>query len=325
MIARRAIITGVTGQDGAYLAELLLSKGYRVIGTTRRLEDAAQSVPAGVEMAEWDLTDDGGIADLVQSFEPSELYNFAAYSTGAGMFEAPVDIGDINGLAVTRILEAIRRSHPATRFFQASSSEMFGAPTSSPQTELTPLTPISPYGAAKLYGHAMVDIYRRRHGLFACSAILFNHESPRRGHAFVSRKVSDGVARIKLGLAQELVLGDLHARRDWGFSGDYVRGAWNMLQADRPDDYVLASGETHTVGELCALAFGFVGLDYREFVREDPALFRDEERMTLAGDSSKAAKELDWRPRVTFPELVEMMVAHDLDALSPERAGPSRP
>lgn len=316
MTAPTAIITGVSGQDGWHLAELLLARGYRVIGTTRDVAAARRLANASVELAPWDLRDESVIAEVIRSVRPTEVYNFAAYASGAAMFEDPVGIGDINGLAVSRLLEAIRTVDPAIRFCQASSSELFGEAAESPQSETTAFHPRSPYGAAKLYAHEMVGIYRRRHGLFACSAILFNHESPRRGDRFVTGKVSEAAARIKLGLTKELVLGNLDARRDWGFSGDYVRGAWQMLQAATPDDYVFATGEAHSVRELCHLAFGHVGLDYRDYVREDAAAFRASEANPLVGDSSKARRQLQWSPQMSFPELARMMVDADLERLS---------
>ena len=319
MTAPVALITGVSGQDGWHLAELLLARGYRVVGTTRNLS-AAQSNPP-VELAEWDLRDEAAIAEVIRRVRPQEFYNLAAYASGAGMFDDPVGIGEVNGLAVSRMLEAIRAVDPSIRFCQASSSELFGEPTVSPQSETTAFHPRSPYGAAKLYAHEMVGIYRRRHGLFACSAILFNHESPRRGEGFVTGKVSAAAARIKLGLAKELVLGNLDVQRDWGFSGDYMRGAWQMLQAAAPDDYVLATGEAHTVRELCQYAFEHVGLDYRDYVREDPGSFRAGEANALVGDPAKANRQLQWSPSITFPELVHMMVDADLKRLSGAASG----
>jgi len=310
-----AIITGVSGQDGWHLAELLLAHGYRVVGTTRDVAAAARLVHPSVELLRWDLRNETIILDVIRSVRPTEIYNFAAYASGSGMFEDPIGIGDINGLAVSRMLEAIRTVDPSIRFCQASSSELFGDPFEGPQSETTAFRPRSPYGAAKLYAHEMVGIYRRRHGLFACSAILFNHESPRRGSGFVTGKVSEAAALIKLGQGEALVLGNLDARRDWGFSGDYVRGAWQMLQAPTPEDYVFATGETHSVRELCQLAFEHVGLDYRDHVREDAAAFRTAEVHPLVGDSAKARRQLQWSPQVTFPELIRMMVDADLKRL----------
>jgi GDPmannose 4,6-dehydratase len=321
MTAPVALITGVSGQDGWHLAEFLLARGYRVAGTTRSLAGARELTNPAVELSEWDLRDEAVITDLIRRVRPSEVYNLAAYASGAGMFDDPVGIGEVNGLAVSRMLEAIRAADPSIRFCQASSSELFGEPATSPQSETTAFHPRSPYGAAKLYAHEMVGIYRRRHGLFACSAILFNHESPRRGEAFVTGKVSAAAARIKLGLARELVLGNLDVRRDWGFSGDYMRGGWQMLQAGAADDYVLATGEAHSVRELCECAFEHVGLDYRDYVREDLGSFRASEPNVLAGDASKARRELGWSPSITFPELVRMMVDADLTRLSGAASG----
>lgn len=323
MTVPTAIITGVSGQDGWHLAELLFARGYRVIGTTRDVAAARRLANASVELALWDLRDENVIAEVIRSVRPTEIYNFAAYASGAAMFEDPVGVGDINGLAVSRLLEAIRTVDPAIRFCQASSSELFGEAAESPQRETTAFHPRSPYGAAKLYAHEMVGIYRRRHGLFACSAILFNHESPRRGGRFVTGKVSEAAARIKLGLAKDLVLGNLDAQRDWGFSGDYVRGAWQMLQAATPDDYVFATGEAHSVRELCQLAFEHVGLDYRDYVREDAAAFRASEANPLVGDSSKARRQLQWSPQMSFAELVRMMVDADLERLGAAASGAS--
>lgn len=310
-----AIITGIGGQDGWHLAELLLARGYRVVGTTRDVAAVKQSTDVSVELVEWDLKDENFIVEAIRNIRPTEIYNLAAYASGAGMFQDPISIGDINGLAVCRLLETIRRADPSIRFCQASSSELFGEPDESPQSETTAFHPRSPYGAAKLYAHEMVGIYRRHHGLFACSAILFNHESPRRGPGFVTGKVTEAAARIKLGLANELVLGNLDARRDWGFSGDFMRGAWLMLQAERPDDYVLATGQAHTVRDLCRYAFDRVELDYRDYVREDAAAFRPAEAVPLVGDPSKAARELGWAPSMTFAELVRTMVDADLKRL----------
>jgi GDPmannose 4,6-dehydratase len=321
MKAPTAIVTGVSGQDGWHLAELLVARGYRVVGTTRDVAAVRGLVNPSVELLEWDLRDEAVIAEAIRSVRPAEVYNLAAYASGAAMFEDPVGIGDINGLAVSRMLEAIRTVDPSIRFCQASSSELFGEPAESPQSETTAFHPRSPYGAAKLYAHEMVGIYRRRHGLFACSAILFNHESSRRGDRFVTGKVSEAAARIKLGLAKELVLGNLDARRDWGFSGDYVRGAWQMLQAATPEDYVFATGEAHSVRELCQLAFGHVGLDYRDYVREDAAAFRASEANPLVGDPSKARRQLQWSPQISFPELVRMMVDADLKRLGVAASG----
>jgi len=320
MAIETALITGITGQDGSYLAELLLTKGYRVVGATRDVRKASTSLVPGllgkVELLEWDMRDQWKIADLLAHCRPQEIYNFAAYSFGSGMYDDPVGIGEVNGLAVARILEAIRETDASIRFCQASSREIFGAASESPQSEETPANPRSPYGAAKLYADSMVRIYRRHYGLFACSAILFNHESPRRGMGFVTRKIAHGAARIKLGLARELRLGNLEARRDWGFAGDYVRAMWLMLQQVQPDDYVLASGVTHSVRNFCEHAFRYMGLDYRDYVHEDTAAYRLSEPTLLVGNTSKVKKTLGWELGVSFRELVCMMVEADLQMLS---------
>lgn len=322
MTDRRAIITGAGGQDGWYLSQFLVEKGCQVIGTTRDVAGARARAHPSVELVQWDMKDEAAFAALLRETRPAEIYNLAAAASGAGMYDDPVGIGDINGLAVARMLEAIRDVDPSIRFCQASSSELFGRPLESPQSEITTFRPRSPYGAAKLYAHEMVGIYRRRHDLFACSAILFNHESPRRSPEFVTGKVAQAAARISLGLADELVLGNLDARRDWGYSGDYVRGMWLMLQAAAADDFVLATGESHSVSELCDLAFGHVGLDYRDHVREDADSFRTNEPVPLVGDSSKAKRQLDWSPNVDFPGLVRMMVDAELEAFGQVRKTP---
>lgn len=314
-----ALITGVTGQDGSYLAELLLAKNYQVIGVVRNLENAKKSVlltlKNSVELVEWDMLDQQLIVDILKKHEPAEIYNFAAYSSGSGMFEDPVGIGQINGLAVTRILEAIREVNINIRFCQASSREVFGEATQSPQTENTPTSPRSPYGAAKLYADSMIRIYRERYNIFACSAILFNHESPRRGLGFVTRKITHEASRIKLGLAKELRLGNLDALRDWGYAADTVNAMWFMLQHECADDYVVATGETHSVRELCDCAFGYLGLDYRNYVREDGSVYRPVEAAVLVGNADKARIVLGWKPKVKFNELVHMMVDADMHAL----------
>ena len=320
MTERSAIITGITGQDGWYLSQLLLEKGYRVIGTTRDQPGAGAHPP--VEFVQWNMKDEAAFADLLQRTRPVEVYNLAAAASGAGMYDDPVGIGDINGLAVARMLEAIRNVDSSIRFCQASSSELFGEALESPQSESAAFRPRSPYGAAKLYAHEMVGIYRRRHGLFASSAILFNHESPRRGPDFVTGKVTEAAARISLGLADELVIGNLDAQRDWGYSGDYVRAMWLMLQAAEADDYVIATGESHSVRELCELAFDHVGLDYRSHVREGSASFRSNEPVPLVGDPSKAKLDLRWSPEVDFPALVQMMVDAELERLHQLRNTP---
>jgi GDPmannose 4,6-dehydratase len=309
-------ITGITGQDGSYLAELALSEGCRVVGVVRDRSRAASQLQEllerGVQLSEWDFGDPAAIRDILEVHQPAKVFNFAGYSTGGGMYDDPVGIGEINGLAVVKILEAILVADTAIRLCQASSREVFGEATESPQTELTALNPRSPYGAAKMYADSMIRIYRQRYGLFASSAILFNHESPRRGLAFITRKITHAAVQIKLGLAQELKLGNLDACRDWGHAADYVRAMWLMLQQAQPDDYVLASGASHSVRDVCRIAFEELGLDYRDHVREDPALFRPSEPLLLVGDASKARRQLGWKPQVSFQAMVCQMVAHDL-------------
>ena len=316
---KTALITGVTGQDGSYLAELLIAKGYRVVGAVRDVQLAVESLPSTlvsrVELVVWDLLDQRRMVDVLSRYRPQEVYNFAAYSSGAGMYDDPVAIGEVNGLAVARTLEAVREVDANIRFCQASSSEMFGEVTESPQSEETPFHPRSPYGAAKLYAHSMIRIYRQRYGLFACSAILFNHESPRRGLGFVTRKITHEVASIKLGLTNELCLGSLDARRDWGFAGDYMRAMWLMLQSAQADDYVLATGETHSVREFCECAFGYLRLDYRDYVREGSSDKRHVEVVQIIGKPEKARRCLSWVPELGFRELVSMMVDSDLRML----------
>jgi GDPmannose 4,6-dehydratase len=315
-----ALVTGITGQDGSYLAELLLVKGYSVIGAVRDRQKARAALPVdvadAVELVSWDMLDQHGMTETLAVYRPQEIYNFAAYSSGTGMYDDPVGVGEVNGMAVTRILEAIRAVNAGMRFCQASSREIFGEALESPQTESTPVNPRSPYGAAKLYADSMIRIYRQRYGIFACSAILFNHESPRRGLGFVTRKITYEAARIKLGLAKELHLGNLDAQRDWGFAGDVVRAMWLMLQQQHADDYVLATGQTHSVRELCDLAFSHLGLDYRDHVREDRTAYRPAETALLVGDIAKARAGLKWQPEVGFRELVQMMVDEDLRSLS---------
>ena len=315
----RALITGVTGQDGSYLAELLLEKGYEVFGVVRRTShhsyERIEHLLDRIEIVTADLLDQHSLTVVLQETRPDEVYNLAAQSYVPTSWSQPVLTGEFTALGVTRILEAIRLVHPSARFYQASSSEMFGKVTQTPQREDTPFYPRSPYGVAKVYGHWITVNYRESYGLYAVSGILFNHESPRRGIEFVTRKVSDGVARIKLGLARELRLGNLDAHRDWGFAGDYVEAMWRMLQQDQPQDYVVGSGETHSVRELVELAFGRVGLDYRDYVVSDPRFYRPAEVDVLLADPAKARRELDWRPTVDFPELVGMMVDADLERL----------
>lgn len=313
---KTALITGVTGQDGSYLAELLLEQGYRVVGVVRRSStenfERIAHIKERIELAQADLLDQYSLIDVVRVYQPDEIYNLAAQSFVPTSWNQPVLTGEFTALGVTRMLEAIRLIKPDARFYQASSSEMFGKVRETPQTERTPFYPRSPYGVAKVYGHYITVNYRESYGLFAVSGILFNHESPRRGYEFVTRKVSNGVARIKLGLDRELRLGNLEARRDWGFAGDYVRAMWLMLQQEHPDDYVVATGETHSVRELVEIAFHHVGLDWREYVVQDPAFYRPAEVDLLVGDASKARRELGWQPTVSFRQLIEMMVDADL-------------
>ncbi|MCS6774991.1 MAG: GDP-mannose 4,6-dehydratase [Chloroherpetonaceae bacterium] len=313
---KTALITGVTGQDGSYLAELLLEKGYRVVGVVRRSStenfERIAHIKERLELAQADLLDQYSLIDVVRVYQPDEIYNLAAQSFVPTSWNQPVLTGEFTALGVTRMLEAIRLVKPDARFYQASSSEMFGKVRETPQTEQTPFYPRSPYGVAKVYGHYITVNYRESYGLFAVSGILFNHESPRRGYEFVTRKVSNGVARIKLGLDRELRLGNLEARRDWGFAGDYVRAMWLMLQQEHPADYVVATGETHSVRELVEIAFQHVGLDWREYVVQDPAFYRPAEVDLLVGDASRARRELGWQPTVNFRQLIEMMVDADL-------------
>jgi GDPmannose 4,6-dehydratase len=312
-----ALLTGIAGQDGSYLAELLLSKGYRVVGVTRQSSAASlariRHLVDRVELVAADLLDQQSLVDVVRRCRPREIYNLAAQSVAHRSWEQPVLTGESSALGVTRVLEAMRHEAPEARFYQASSSEVFGLPAESPQRETTPLRPRTPYGAAKAYGHWITVTYREALGHYAVSGILYNHESPRRGLEFVTRKVSDGVARIALGLQRALRLGDLEARRDWGFAGDYVEAMWLALQRDVPRDYVVGTGRAWSVRELCELAFGVVGLDYRDFVVRDDKFLRPAEAEPLVADATRAREELGWRPRVTFPQLVAMMVEADLD------------
>lgn len=314
-----ALITGVTGQDGSYLAELLLARGYRVVGGVRRGQDAT-ALPAclvgRVELVTWDVLDQDCMSDVLVQTRPHEIYNCAAISSGAGMYEDPVGVSEVNGISVTRVLEAIRSVDSNIRFCQASSREIFGEALESPQTESTPTLPRSPYGAAKLYADLMIRLYRQRYGLFACSAILFNHESPRRGLGFVTRKITHEAVRIKLGLTSKVRLGNLDTQRDWGFAGDFVRAMWLMLQQKIADDYVIATGETHSVRDLCDLAFGYLGLDYRDHVIDDSAAYRPSEPELLVGSAAKAHAVLQWSPEVRFDALVRMMVDADLQMLT---------
>ena len=312
-----ALITGVTGQDGSYLAEWLLGRGYRVIGMVRRAStenfERIAHLRDRLELRQADLLDQLSLIDLLRTVRPDEIYNLAAQSFVPTSWSQPVLTAEFDAVGVTRLLEAMRLAAPEARFYQASSSEMFGKVRETPQRETTPFHPRSPYGVAKVYGHHITVNYRESYDLYACSGILFNHESPRRGREFVTRKISDGVARIKLGLASELALGNLSARRDWGFAGDYVEAMWRMLQQPAPDDYVVATGESHAVQEVVEIACGCAGLDWRAVVREDAALLRPAEVDHLVGDASKARRVLGWAPRVRFPELVEMMVRADIE------------
>ena len=311
-----ALITGITGQDGSYLAELLLAKGYRVVGVVRRSSTTAYERIAHlvqqVQFVSADLLDQHSLVDAVREYQPDEIYNLAAQSFVGTSWTQPVLTGEFTGLGVTRMLEAVKKAAPEARFYQASSSEMFGKVRETPQCETTPFYPRSPYGVAKAYGHWITVNYRESFGMYAVSGILFNHESPRRGLEFVSRKVTDGVARIKLGLQRELRLGNLEARRDWGFAGDYVDAMWQMLQQPSPDDYVVGMGVTRSVRELCQVAFDVVGLDYREYVVQDEKFFRPAEVDLLVADPAKARAVLGWAPRVTFEQLVQMMVDADV-------------
>jgi GDPmannose 4,6-dehydratase len=311
-----ALVTGITGQDGSYLAELLLEKGYRVVGMTRRSSTTSDERIAHLadrlELVQGDLLDQASLVAALLDVRPAEVYNLAAQSFVPTSWNQPVLTGEFTGLGVTRMLEAIRQVDQSIRFYQASSSEMFGKVRHAPQTELTPFHPRSPYGVAKSYGHFLTVNYRESYGMFAVSGILFNHESPRRGLEFVSRKVTDGAARIALGLTDKLAMGNLEARRDWGYAGDYVRAMWLMLQQPEPSDYVVATGIDHSVRDLCQIAFERVGLDYQEHVVVDPALYRPAEVDHLVGDASRARDELGWAPEVDFRTLIEMMVDADV-------------
>ncbi len=317
----RALITGITGQDGSYLAEFLLEKGYEVIGVVRRTshhsyERIDHLIPR-VRIEAADLLDQHSLTTVLQDVQPDEVYNLAAQSFVPTSFTQPVLTGEFTALGVTRILEAVRLACPTARFYQASSSEMFGKVTETPQNEDTPFYPRSPYGVAKLYAHWITVNYRESYGLHAVSGILFNHESPRRGMEFVTRKVTDGVARIARGMATELRLGNLEAQRDWGYAGDYVDAMWRMLQQDAPRDYVIGSGVTHSVGDLVRIAFERVGLDWTKYVVQDPKFYRPAEVDLLLADPSRAKADLGWAPRTTFEELVQMMVDADLERLGP--------
>ncbi|MEM7128356.1 MAG: GDP-mannose 4,6-dehydratase [Chloroflexota bacterium] len=317
---KTAFITGITGQDGSYLAEFLLQKGYRVVGMIRRTStvnfDRINHLQDKIEIVQGDLLDQMSLINLLQEYKPEEVYNLAAQSFVPTSFSQPVLTGEFTALGVTRMLEAIRIADRNIRFYQASSSEMFGKVQAVPQTEATPFYPRSPYGVAKVYGHWITVNYRESYDIFACSGILFNHESPRRGLEFVTHKITHAVARIKLGLANELRLGNLDARRDWGYAGDYVRAMWLMLQQDTPDDYVIATGQTWSVRQFVETAFGYTGLDWEKYVVQDPKFYRPAEVDLLVGEPTKARKVLDWEPEVTFEQLVHMMVDADLEMLS---------
>jgi GDPmannose 4,6-dehydratase len=317
---KRALITGITGQDGSYLAEFLLGKGYGVYGMVRRASfqrfDRIQHILDRVEIIEGDLTDQSSLDDAMKTITPDEVYNLASQSFVPTSWNQPVLTADVTGTGVTRMLEAIRKHKPDSKFYQASTSEMFGKVRETPQSEMTPFHPRSPYGVAKIYAHWITINYRESYDIFACSGICFNHESPRRGLEFISRKVTDGVARIKLGLADTLKLGNLEARRDWGFAKDFVEAMWLMLQQDQPEDYVIATGVSHSVQDLVETAFSYVGLPMEPYVVVDPKLFRPAEVDILVGDASKAKAKLGWTPTCSFQEMIHMMVEADLKRLA---------
>ncbi|MDN3954777.1 GDP-mannose 4,6-dehydratase [Sporolactobacillus laevolacticus] len=313
---KRALVTGVTGQDGSYLAEFLLKKGYKVYALRRRTSSPiyvnVEEIKDQLEWIDGDLTDLASLIRAIQESDPDEIYNLAAMSFVGTSWKQPLATGQMTGLGVANMLEAIRLIKPSARFYQASTSEMFGKVLETPQRETTPFYPRSPYSAAKLYGHWMTINYRESFGLYACSGILFNHESPRRGVEFVTRKITNAVARIKLGLQDELHLGNLDSKRDWGFAGDYIKAMWLMLQQEKPDDYVISTGETHSVREFVETAFSYVGLNWKDYVVQDPRFMRPAEVDLLLGDCSKAEQKLGWHKDVDFPTLVHMMVDHDL-------------
>ena len=315
-----ALITGISGQDGTYLAELLLKKNYKIIGITRNIETTKEKLPFElknrIDLVSWDFTNQQKIINILLDSHPNEIYNFAAYTSGVGMYDNPIDISKINGLSVTLILEAIRLIDPDIRFCQASSSEMYGYIEDSPQSELTRFKPRSPYGAAKLYAHAMIEIYRQQYGLFACSAILFNHESPRRGLEFVTRKITHGAAMIKLGQEKKLHLGNLEACRDWGYARDYVYAMSLMVSHSEAGDYVVATEKIHSVREFCKIAFNHLGLNYLDYIYVDKSIYRPSESYQLVGNSNKAERTLGWVPKINFKELVCMMVDSDMQTLS---------
>lgn len=328
MSQKRALITGITGQDGSYLAELLLEKGYEVFGLVRRSStvnfERISHLQDKIELISGDLLDQKSLISALQTARPQEVYNLGAQSFIPVSWEQPMLTGEITGLGVTRLLEAIRACDENIRFYQASTSELFGNAQESPQNEQTAFYPRSPYGVSKLYAHWITINYRESYGLFACTGILFNHESPRRGREFVTRKITHGVARIKCGLDQELRLGDLAPRRDWGYAGDFVRAMWMMLQQDEPDDYVIATGTSRTIGEFCEVAFAHAGLDWRQYVVLDERFLRPAEVYTLLGDATKAREKLGWEPEVGFEEMVQQMVDWDLEQVAHQSA-PVRP
>lgn len=317
-----ALITGVTGQDGSYLAEYLLARGYTVIGMVRRSStvtfERISHIQDNITIIQGDLHDQSSLVDLIEEYRPDEVYNLAAQSFVPTSWNQPVLTGEVTALGVTRMLEAIRLVNPKTRFYQASSSEMFGKVREVPQTENTPFYPRSPYGVAKVYGHWITVNYRESYNLFSVSGILFNHESPRRGLEFVTRKITNAVARIKLGLSKELRLGNLESRRDWGFAGDYVEAMWMMLQQEEPHDIVVGTGATHSVREFCKIAFGHVGLDYCQFVVQDPRFYRPAEVDLLVADPKRANEKLGWKPTVNFEGLIKIMVDADLKRVAHE-------
>ncbi len=315
-----ALITGITGQDGSYLADFLLEKGYTVVGMVRRSStitfERISHIQDDIYLEQGDLHDQSSLVDLLERYKPDEIYNLAAQSFVPTSWNQPVLTGEVTALGVTRLLEAVRLVTPNARFYQASSSEMFGKVVEVPQSESTPFYPRSPYGVAKVYGHWITVNYRESYNLFAVSGILFNHESPRRGIEFVTHKITHGVARIKLGLSDELRLGNLEARRDWGYAGDYVRAMWMMLQQDEPQDFVVGTGQTHSVREFCEIAFDYVGLDYRDYVVQDPRFYRPAEVDLLVADPTKAHTVLGWEPSIDFKGLIKMMVDADLKTLT---------
>lgn len=324
MAVKKALILGVDGQDGSYLAELLLYQGYQVVGwmpgAMQVSMENIQHLRERITLVEGDLSDQSGLIHCLEQHHPEEIYNLAAPSSPVASWNDTVKVGDVAGLGVARLLEAMRLVCPGSRFYQASSSELFGEPVETPQSETTPFRPRNPYGIAKLYAHWITARYRQQYGLFAVSGILFNHESPRRDLRFVTRKITRRASEIRLGLERELRLGNLDAQRDWGFAGDYVRAMWLMLQKDTPDDYVVGTGETHSVGELCELAFAFLGLDYRDYVVVDENLVRPAETIQLVANPARVKQALGWKPSLTFEQLVNLMVEADLRKLSPEQA-----